>query len=170
MACCHSFWFIFTFVEQSYNVYIYYNCPPNFQHLHLAVLLVFKSLFVRNPVSNGAHNSSCGFFSTSDKDWERQDEQIWNLFPTAQWTVFEIHLSFISRKSRNECSNASELAQRIFHRNWPGRFKSICCPCGYVTKLLPYLYFPIVKGRTRTNSEGLQSGVLISTTMFTFLK
>jgi hypothetical protein len=51
-------------------------------------------------VGNSAHSSSCVFSFTSGKDWQRRNEQIWNLLPNAQWTFLDHRLTFFNSKNR----------------------------------------------------------------------
>ncbi len=45
--------------------------------------------------------------------WTRRYEQIRKQYPTAQWTYFDCHLSFLNRKSRYECSSPLEVSKRV---------------------------------------------------------
>ncbi len=85
----------------------------------------------------------------------------------ARWTNLEsvpngavncfLNLSFNSRKSRNECSNASDLAQRISHRNRLWR-KSICCAFGICNKIATISSFSNCQRQNKVRSTLANSG------------
>ncbi len=69
-----------------------------------------------NLIARGALGSSCGFCSTSYKDWPRRLEEILNLLAMAQWTFLYCRPSFIKRKRSKNCSAPLEHVQRAIPR------------------------------------------------------
>ncbi len=62
-------------------------------------------------------------------DWQRRDEKIWNPFRMAEWTFFDSHLSFFSRKRR----------VMIAPRHW--KLREDCLIGTHLSKLLTLFHF-----------------------------
>jgi hypothetical protein len=78
------------------------------------------------PPFPGAHSSSCDFSFTSYKDWQRREKFFFESVPNGGVHFFYCHLSFFSRKSRDDCSAPLEIARRLsylqaftYQNYWP---------------------------------------------------
>jgi hypothetical protein len=66
---------------------------------HLQQLLAFWK-----QIASGAHSSVSGLLFPKHSCWQRRYEQIWNLFPMAQWKFEAQNVGILWRQQRYKCS------------------------------------------------------------------